>query len=432
MRLLYWFRRDLRLRDNRALAEAVSRADKVIALYIIDEEILRERNITSEDARLSLILDLLKELSKEIKLHVEFGNTAQIFDEVLTRYKFEAVFTVKPLPGEESKVDYVKSLCRKLKIKFVEIQDNILVGPHKIEPQRTFTSFYSLWRKQVDNAVLGELPRSKFGSADLPDIHEVLRRYGWERVPQSMWNRAFLLSRLNKLDLTNYAKTKDYPYLDGTSKLSPFINLGAISVRELYRTARQVSEEYIRQLAWREYYYSIYSRNPWMDTLALKPRMRDLRWENDKYLIKVYTEGRTGYPIVDAGIRQLKKENWVHNRVRLILASFLVKDLHVDWKIGEDFFKKFLIDYDKALNVGNWQWAASAGIDPLPLRIFNPIRQSEKYDPMCLYIKKYVPELEDYECKFLHNPLTHKIKGYYEPVVDHYERVEIFKKYIVG
>ncbi|MCX8170597.1 MAG: hypothetical protein N3E47_01300 [Candidatus Bathyarchaeota archaeon] len=245
-----------------------------------------------------------------------------------------------------------------------------------------------------------------------------------------MWRAGWHTHRLQFFDFRKYAVTRDYPYLDGTSKLSPYISLGILSIRDLFNYAVEFSEEFVRQLAWREFYYYLKNKYPWMRNMEIKSRMRNIRWENDEYLINAFKEGKTGYPIVDAGIRQLKSERWMHNRVRLIVANFLVKDLHVDWRIGEDFFKKNLIDYDETLNVGNWQWSASVGVDPLPLRVFNPMRQAEKYDPLCEYIKKYIPELRDLDHKELHDPLKYRLKGYYEPIVNHYERIKKFKEMI--
>lgn len=431
MRVLYWFRRDLRLYDNRALAEAYSVADEIIPIYILDEDTIRERGIDLSHRWVLFLAGLLREIGMEIKLHVFIGRTYDIFEELLDRYRFDAVYTVRPLSwSEERLAERVREVCSKLGVVYREVSDNTLVDPLKMELGRSFTSFYEKWIKSIDISTAPNVPAKKFMDIDGPGIEEFMQRIGvrdgdiGDRSLEPSWGR----SRLYSFNFESYDKLRDYPYIDGTSRLSHFISLGALSIREVFNVARERSKEFVRQLAWRDYYYTLYARYPWMNRLELKPYMRGFEWENNSYYIECFTKGETGYPIVDAGIRQLKKEGWIHNRVRLVVASFLTKDLLVDWRIGEEFFRKHLIDYDEVLNIGNWQWAASVGVDPLPTRIFNPIIQSEKYDPLCLYIKKYIPELEGYSCKELHNPIANKIRGYYDPIVDHYEQVRKYRE----
>ncbi|MCS7111290.1 MAG: deoxyribodipyrimidine photo-lyase [Ignisphaera sp.] len=431
LRILYWFRRDLRFRDNRALAEAISRADEVVAIYIIDTDLMRDLGMNSIDARFHFLIDVLKELSRRIELHTLYGRTRDVVEHLLGRYHFDALYTAAPLSwSDEAKVREVEGLCLSMGIRFHQVVDNVLVDPSLIHSAPNFSSFYRQWVEIIDSRIVGEINTGKFRRVDESNVDELAAKHGWKAPRAAHWKADWVEYRLRTFNFAEYDRLKDYPYLDGTSKLSPYINLGVVSVRELYRAVSEQSKEFVRQLAWREYYYHLKRRYPFMRSLELKPHMRRIEWENRETLIELFKEGKTGYPIIDAGIRQLRMENWMHNRVRLIVSSFLVKDLHVDWRIGEEFFKKYLIDYDEPLNIGNWQWAASVGVDPLPLRIFNPIKQSERYDPMCIYIKKYVPELEGYECRELHNPLRYRLKGYHEPIVDHYQRVKEFKNRI--
>ncbi|MEM2027197.1 MAG: deoxyribodipyrimidine photo-lyase [Candidatus Bathyarchaeia archaeon] len=388
MKAFYWFRRDLRIGDNRALAEAVSEADRVAAIFVIDSDTLEYRKMSFNDPRFTFLLDALRNLDAKIRLHVFYGRTREIFEHLLGRYRFDAVYTAASLSwSEDFMVQEVKEICRRNGVKFVETVDNVLVDPSLLGSHVNFTTFYRRWRRLVDAQNIGEISSKVFIDIDEPSLEELCEKHGWKIPEDRMWRVDWCNRRLQSFDFRRYAAAKYYPHLDGTSKLSPYISLGVVSVRDLFNKAVGVSEEFVRQLAWREFYYYLKHKHPQMRSLELKPHMRNVAWENSQHLINAFKEGKTGYPIVDAGIRQLKAEKWMHNRVRLIVASFLVKDLLVDWRIGEEFFREHLIDYDEVLNVGNWQWSASVGVDPIPLRVFNPIRQSEKYDPLCQYIK---------------------------------------------
>ncbi|MEM2039318.1 MAG: deoxyribodipyrimidine photo-lyase [Zestosphaera sp.] len=428
MSSLYIFTRDLRVEDNRALWEACKKSDKIVTAYILDFEELKERGIEYEDPRFSFLIEALNEINNYTKLRVFIGKPDIILSYLLDKYGFDKVFMSHPhTETEREKKRRVESVCERHGVKLITVKDNVLTDYTQIRSGVNFTSFYREWRKRVDDSIVDLPPTEKFAEVDEPSLEEVINKNKWRVTNKSSWSLSDLKMRLQKFDFVRYAYMKDLPGVDGTSKLSPYISHGIISVRIVYLRAREYSEEFVRQLAWREYYYYLMEKHPWMRRLELKPYMRNLKWRDDEELFRAFTEGKTGYPIVDAGIKQLKREKWIHNRVRLIVASFLVKDLHIDWKKGEEFFKKYLIDYDEALNIGNWQWAASVGVDPLPIRLFNPILQSKKYDPECVYIKKYLPELESFKCEELHDPLKYRLAGYHEPVVNHYTAVEEFR-----
>ncbi|MEM1635436.1 MAG: deoxyribodipyrimidine photo-lyase [Thermosphaera sp.] len=428
MKSLYLFTRDLRVDDNRGLWEACARGDKIVPVYVLDLEQLGDRGVHPGDPRFTFILQALERVSQHTRLRVLTGRFDAVMDYLLGKYRFERVYVSYPhTEVDRERIQRLEEICEGHGVKLSVIWDNVLVDYTKIGETRQFTSFYNKWKKLVDDTVVETPPREKFTEIDEPGLGEVIEKNKWRVETGASWSIAYLAKRLLEFDFSKYATTKDYPGTDGTSRLSPYISHGIVSVRTVYHKAKSASEEFVRQLAWREYYYYLMHKYPWMRSLELKPFMRNLDWNRDSELFKAFIEGRTGYPIIDAGIRQLKKENWMHNRMRLIVANFLVKDLHIDWRQGEEFFKKFLIDYDEAINVGNWQWAASAGVDPLPIRVFNPILQSAKYDPDCTFIKRHVPELEGFKCEELHNPLKHRLKGYFEPIVDHYVAVEEFK-----
>lgn len=430
MKTLYIFNRDLRIVDNRALWEACSRSSKVVAIYVVDREDLERRRINAKDPRLSLLIEALSEISKVTKLRIFSGNIREVVEYLLDRYRFEALYMSYPHSWRDrEKSIEIRDICTKLGVKYAEVFDNTLVDYREIGNVNNFTSFYKIWLKHIDAQIISSPDTNKFIEIDEPDLEEFMQKNNW-RLEKTMWSLRELYSRLEHFDFKKYDLLKDYPGIDGTSKLSPYISHGIVSVRNIYMKTRGLSNEFLRQLAWREYYYYLGFKYPWMKKFELKPNMRDIEWKNNSEHLKRYIEGKTGYPIIDAGVNQLKRENWVHNRVRLIISNFLVKDLHIDWRIGEKVFSEYLIDYDEVLNIGNWQWSASVGVDPLPIRVFNPIIQAKKYDPDCRYIKKYIPELRDYSCKELHDPLKNKIKGYYEPIVEHYSAIEEFKRMI--
>lgn len=427
-RVVFWFRRDLRAHDNRALFEAASRASELIPVFVVDPRILRRLGVGRGDERLSFLFDALRHLSGRLGLYVYYGRTGEVFERLLDRYRVDAVYTASPLTWEgEERCREVEALCGRRGVKFVRVSDNLLVDVSSMGPARTFTSFYREWLRRVDDRAAPEVGPGKVPSLDEPTVGEVAAKLSVE--PPRLWSVRGCLERLRSFDFGSYARLRDYPGVDGTSRLSPAIRLGIVSIREVYRAARG-SPEFVRQLAWREYYYHLRLRYPSMRSLELKSWMRGIEWENDPELIRAFVEGRTGYPIVDAGVRQLMREGWVHNRVRMIMASFLTKDLLVDWRIGERLFRERLVDYDEVLNVGNWQWASSVGVDPLYLRILSPMAQARRYDPDCSYIRRYLPELEGVECERLHDPLGRRIEGYVEPIVDHRERARAFRELV--
>ncbi len=235
--------------------------------------------------------------------------------------------------------------------------------------------------------------------------------------------------RVKEFEFCNYKDTRNFPYIDGSSKMSPYIRFGIISIRQLYNYVVSLGcpdNTYISELAWREFWYHIIHHFPECREIEFQKKRRGLKWENNEEHLEAWKEGRTGYPIVDAGMRQLKEEGWMHGRVRMIVASFLTKDLLIDWRYGDRHFYDYLVDYDENVDIGNWQWSASVGADPKPLRIFNPILQSQRFDPECVYIKKYIPELKCEEIAKIHDPIKHKL-NYYEPIVDHYEATQYTK-----
>ncbi|MEM2335591.1 MAG: deoxyribodipyrimidine photo-lyase, partial [Candidatus Bathyarchaeia archaeon] len=252
MKAFYWFRRDLRVGDNRALAKAVSEADRVAAIFVIDSDTLEYWRMSFNDPRFTFLLDALRNLDAKIRLHVFYGRTREIFEHLLGRYRFDAVYTAASLSwSEDFMVQEVKEICRRNGVKFVETVDNVLVDPSLVGSHVNFTTFYRRWRKLVDAQTIGEPSSKVFIDVDEPSLEELCEKHGWKIPEDRMWRVDWCNRRLQSFDFRRYAAAKDYPHLDGTSKLSPYISLGVVSVRDLFDKAVGVSEEFVRQLAWR-------------------------------------------------------------------------------------------------------------------------------------------------------------------------------------
>ncbi len=416
MRAIVWLKRDLRLEDSRVFEKA-REFREVVPVFIFDEEILS--SLKAYDERLTYIIKALELIP--VKVYTFKGKTEDVFRALLERLKPDAVITQKAYSWEgEVRDQKVRSLCSKLGVKFLEVFDGFVVKPEDVPVRKVFTPFYKEWVKRIDLNEAKVYPENiNVPKLDLRtfDPKELLSELSLKSIPFPPQD---CHERLRSFNFMAYENTRNFPYLDGSSKLSPCIRFGVLSIRQVYKAGMQ-SEAFIRELAWREFWYHIRLNFPWTKGLEFQEKRRGVKWENREEFIRAFFEARTGYPIVDAGVRQLLQEKWVHNRIRMILGSFLTKDLLVDWRMGEEFFKHNLLDYDEVVNVGNWQWVASVGADPKPMRIFNPVLQSQRFDPECRYIKKYLPELSKLPCHMLHDPLTHPLP-YHKPMVNHYER----------
>ncbi|GIW65509.1 MAG: deoxyribodipyrimidine photo-lyase [Candidatus Parcubacteria bacterium] len=428
MRSIVLFKRDLRAEDNKVLYEAFKNSRELIPIFIFNKSILKKFN--SYNQKLGLIIDGVKKLSEKINLYVFYGEDDEVLEFLFLKYKPDALYTAESFSWQGEKRDKgIEKLCLKYRIGFNKIFDNFLVNFRLIPYNKVFTPFYKKWLNFIDNQEvninLNELNK-KILNLNLDKIDDLLIKNKEIDYQNNIWNYEFGIKRLKEFNFKDYDKNRSFPSLDGTSKLSPYIRFGLISVRKIYNLTSKLNQSYVQELSWREFWYHIkYNFNDFKN-LEFQEKRRNINWNNDSKLLDKFLNAQTGYPIVDAGIRQLKTENWMHNRVRMIVANFLTKDLLIDWRIGEKFFKDYLIDYDEIVNVGNWQWCASVGPDPRPLRIFNPIIQSEKFDPEANYIKTYIPELKNINPKLIHNPLKNKL-SYYKPIVNHYEQIQKIK-----
>ncbi len=317
-------------------------------------------------------------------------------------------------------------------------------------PYKVFTSYYNKWvsfTKSIPTSIDLELLK-KTCIKNIKNIYQKDYLHLIENIKEVNCGEKYATEVLKNFIIENYKEDRDFPSLDATSQLGRFLRTGEISIRTVYDYIQKEKNEgaktFIKQLCWRDFYNMIYHYNKNEKELEIMEKYRNLHWENNKNLFELWKSGNTGFPIVDAGMRQLKEEGIIHNRVRMIVASFLVKDLLIDWRWGEEYFSTMLIDYDDASNIGSWQWCASVGTDASPyFRVFNPTLQSKKFDKNAYYIKKYLPELKDISSKYIHEPFKYKKKIqelyninieeiYSKPIVNHkvqrIKAIEMFKK----
>lgn len=452
-RSLYIFRQDLRTHDNTALSQAISQSEEVFPIFIHDSRAIHEFGI--DDARFGLVREALENIDNILiwvwwRMTVYRGDPADIVRDIIEKYSIDAVFlNTTYSPRWIVRDNTLESICDEYDIGFHSFADFLLVEPHEIEQRKVFTPFSNLWKKFIsshpERLVIwgfdGSLTRW-FVPSDRREIGDIIT------VPHHQyWTLALWRERMER-DFSHYDDLRNLPWVDGSTRLSPYIRFGIFSVREIYRKFAPViardeaiqktsetwiasqarndgasipSETLLNELIWREFWYHIAYYFPHTYSQEFQERRRKIEWNRDdsSYDWTMFLQGKTGYPLVDAAIRQLTRTNWMHNRLRMVVASFLTKNLGIDWRLWEKWFKKYLIDYDEAVNIGNWQWSASVGADPKPVRIFNPLLQSEKFDPEAKFIKKYIPELEWVAPKDIH---TLDLKGrYYPPVVDQKE-----------
>ncbi len=436
---IHWFRRDLRLRDNPALAEAVVRSDgAVLPLFILDDAILRAPD--TAPARVALLLDALADLDKQLRalgsrLVVRRGPSIPTLREIATSSAAATVcWNADHTPFSRRRDAAASAMLAELGVGTRVVQEAMLIGADELRsgagtPYTIYTPYARRWRELVAaqsgrfdaiaapqrlaplSAAIADLPLPSIAALGVT-IDQALptggETPGYERLAIFIRSRA----------ADNYTAGRNLLAEPGTSRLSPYLHLGCVAPAAALRLALDAIDRspperaaglttWVGELAWRDFYYQIMVNFPHVLATAFKPAYADLAWENDESLFAAWCAGHTGYPIVDAAMRQLAAEAWMHNRGRMIVASFLTKDLLIDWRWGERFFMRRLVDGDHASNNGGWQWAAGTGTDAQPyFRIFNPVSQGEKFDPRGSYIRRYIPELADVPLRYLHAPWT--------------------------
>lgn len=444
MNNLFWFRQDLRIDDNKWLSKCINESQNIVPIFIFDQEILD--NISINDKRINYLIWLILNLNYNIRLLwweliLFYWKPIDIIPKVVTILNLQKVYTNRSYWYYwVQKQSNINSKLLEINKWFELVNDYLLVSPNKIKPYKIFTPFFKSWLNVEKNTLETEMLSIKFQKQQIEKLlwqkislnnKKIINFVQTKYASKSFFNMEIINNDFSKIDFENYDKNKNYLYINWTSKLSISLNNWWISIRKLYNYVSKFSENikipYIRQLAWREFWNHLVYHFPKSYLFEFQDKKIWLKWKNNEKYFNAWCEGKTGYPIVDAAILQLKEENWMHGRARMIVASFLTKNLHIDRRWWETFFKKYLLDYDSNVNIWNWQWVAWVWADPRPLRIFNPILQTIKFDPNCIFIKKYINSLMKYNSKdIIYNPS--KI-WYTKPIVDLKISAKKFKEF---
>lgn len=408
MKSYFWHRRDLRLDDNHGLSRITEKYKNVIPIFIFDSQILEE--LPNDDKRVSFIYLSLKKLKKKYQeigsdLLVFHGKPIDVFNTLEKENRIEAIYTNRDYePYALQRDALLAKWAERKEIDFQTFKDHVIFEKDEINvdgrPYKVYTPFSKKWKFQLtelQNYQITPSGLSKIDKQDLPSLKSI----GFNEV-------AGVAPKVHLDDNTlfNYHENRDIPSREATSNLGIYLRFGNVSIRKMVTLAKAKSEVFLNELIWREFFMTILWYYPESVTDELKAKYRGMPWEENEYFFSAWCQGKTGFPIVDAGMRQLNETGLMHNRVRMITASFLVKDLCIDWRLGEAYFARKLLDFELSSNIGNWQWAAGTGTDAAPyFRVFNPTSQQERFDPDFKYIKKWVPE--------------YGTKDYPEPIVDH-------------
>jgi deoxyribodipyrimidine photo-lyase len=443
-RSIVWLRRDLRIEDHFAFRHADDINSEVFPVFIFDKNIL-SRFINKKDPRISMIIDRLIFLNKQLekygtKIQIFYGNSVEIIKSLVEHTKPTHLIAGAGYEEFDLKRDEeVRSFCKDTGTNFVIENDHLIFSPSKIvkddgKPYTVFTPFYKKLYNKIDDITIAEYDVKNIPpwEVDIPKTfllelpkEKILQHIGYSYSPYSPWSAEFTNKDILPFvkNIPSYKESRDFMSIDGTSKFSPYLRFGFISIRACMRAAMKSENNatWVKELIWRDFYASALYNFPECKNTSFMKRYRDLKWNDSKEQWKRFEDGQTGYPIVDAAMRQLKQDGWVHNRSRMIAASFLTKHLLIDWRKGEELYAQYLLDYEMSSNVGGWQWSASTGFDAQPyFRIFNPYLQSKKFDPKGEYIKKYVPELKDLHSKEIHEPKKFQPDiAYPDPIIAH-------------
>ena len=412
---IFWFRRDLRLDDNHGLYEALIGKHPVLPIFIFDTDILEK--LPKDDARVTFIFETLQKLKITLKEQYQsdialfFGKPINIYKRLIETYAIETVYTNHDYePYALFRDQQIKDLLVENNITFKSYKDQVIFEKDDIlksdgKPYVVYTPYMKQWKTIFNTKTLIHYD-SKSNLLKLikhPDVVDInLSEMGFETSAQKI--KDFTLTP-NLIQ--NYEAKRNYPAIEATSKLGPHLRFGTVSIRKIIAKAiAERNEVFWQELIWREFFMQILWYFPHTKDQSFKPQYDRIAWRNNETEFKAWREGNTGYPLVDAGMRELNETGFMHNRVRMLVGSFLCKHLLIDWRWGEAYFAEKLHDYEMASNVGNWQWVAGCGVDAAPyFRIFNPTTQIEKFDKQYEYIKKWVPEYQN---------LT-----YPHPIVDH-------------
>ena len=455
MRGLHWFRNDLRLDDNQALAALAERVEEWLPVFVLDPSLLARNPLGLPRTR--FLLDCLTSLGSElaargIPLQILEGRPEVVIPRLARDTRSRLVsWNQAPTPVGQRRDALVEAGLRRAGIESISRRDHTVFGPEEIRTKTggsysVYTPYRNAWWDAWHREPRAAMRRSLLPASPIPGFsagsRSVLVRILPERTAPGDATRRLprggekparrRLSQFLSAAAACYAVDRDRPDRDGTSRLSPYLRFGAISVRRCFTEGLRVAREepaskagvgkWLDELVWREFYHAVLAHSPHVLTRSFRPEYDALAWVDDDEAFEAWKAGRTGYPFIDAGMRQLRATGWMHNRARMVVASFLTKDLLIDWRRGERYFFEALVDGDPASNNGGWQWAASTGTDAQPyFRIFNPVTQGERWDPEGRYVKRWVPELRGLSADRIHAPWLHgePPKGYPRPIVDH-------------
>lgn len=459
---LVWFRRDLRDNEHAALSLALAEARQVFCAFVFDTDIL-DALPSRCDRRVDFIHRSLSELDAALRargggLIVRHGRATEQIPALARELGVTAVYANRDYePSAKARDKQVAERLMGDGIAFQSSKDQAIFDGDEVltqagKPFTVFTPYRNAWMKRLTSADCAEWPTAgqlaSSPGAGVPELAQLgftASDLGNIGIKSGMSGAKALWQDFSDQRIDHYASRRDYPAIKGVSYLSIHLRFGTISIRELVRHALAAkADAWLNELIWRDFYFMILDRFPHVVGHAFKPEYDAIRWAEQPEALAAWKEGRTGYPLVDAAMRQLKHCGWMHNRLRMVVASFLSKDLGIDWREGERHFAEQLIDFDLSANNGGWQWAASSGCDAQPyFRIFNPITQSEKFDPEGKFIRRYVPELAAVPGKYIHAPwqmgaIDQQACGvaigrdYPPPIVDHAAaRAETLARYAV-
>jgi len=395
---IFWFRRDLRIEDNTALNAALNSKDPVIAIFIFDNQIVDR--LPKNDARINFIYSQLKRIDSLLKSHgssllVFKGNPCDIFAELIIKYNINCVFSNKDYEpyalNRDKKIDI---FLKKYNIKFSQFKDQVIFDPHEILkddglPYTVYTAYKNKWLLNFSKSMISV-------NTTLNLTNFLKFNFFFPSLEMLNFSRStIVVLDYNLNDLGKYSQHRDYPSLDSTSYLSVHLRFGTVSIRKIINDISNNDTVFLSELIWREFFMQILFHFPHVLNSNFKKKYDSVKWRNNKLEFLSWCEGKTGYPIVDAGMRQLNLTGYMHNRVRMIVAGFLCKHLLIDWKWGAEYFSLKLLDYELSSNNGNWQWAAGTGCDSAPyFRIFNPFTQQKKFDKDFIYIKMWIKDFQ--------------------------------------
>jgi deoxyribodipyrimidine photo-lyase len=437
---IHWFRRDLRLDDNTGLNAAIRGSSHLLPLFILDETLLHTSR-GGGGMRVGFLLESLTALDEQLRQHgsrlvIRRGQPTQVLSELAQATGARRItYNRDYSPYARQRDPQAEAFLRGLGLTVESYPDLVMHEFDEVlnqeKPLHVFTPYRKRWEtlpKPAPQALLMPLPSlpPDLDAGPLPTLADL----NGQAAPQAITQAGELqaqrqLAHFIEHGLAAYADERNNLDKDGTSILSPHLRWGSLSIRRCYQAASQVggkgAEVWISELVWREFYQMILAWYPQVLKSSFRPQYDAIPWENNEDWFGAWCEGRTGYPVVDAAMRQLRQTGWMHNRARMIVASFLCKDLLIDWRWGERYFMQYLLDGDSAANNGGWQWTAGTGTDAAPyFRIFNPISQGQKFDPDGHYIQRWIPELADLPTEHLHTPwLAPTPPAYPAPIVDH-------------